>query len=644
MRRHLSWSVVPFLALTACPSVSNDHNLPEAASTVRGVAPWNREGKLHIISPEGSQLADPVQIAADGTFEVALGSYAGTTRLEAEGGWYPDLATETRPALDHRRLRALASIAKYKEHSVVITPWTELAASVAERRGPEAYETYLSHISAFLSCDQAPAFVAARPDDPTVAHEPKAALSDEVRAGLALAGLSQQAQLVSEDLGISPGTAVSALSILDALNEDLSDGVLDGFADGRDVFVARRHRFTGEAMRSAPDGFARGVHDFLASAANKTGIAPGDTRDWLECLSSHRGPLFGGRGGGKFDQEGPEIQHHFSDAGGGMLPASQRLGGTVVLHLSVADVSGVAETHVYVREGDDHELPNETLVATTTRHTLDLTALGPSPLRLRVVAMDRVGNRSEKHITAELDNEGPDLALAVLDESYRSVAEEDPHRGTVILAVSARDVSGIAKLFLFANGENIEPGPMHEDWLTFPIDTSRYADGALDVAVVGTDGANNSSRLERRFWISNAMPSVMLTPPPPAWVDGRAPVQIDGSANVPLRRAQVELINGVETAQVQDLTVDGTHFWGDLVLPGCGREYSVRVIAEDLAGNAGGPAFALRCDNQPPQISLRESVYLTEPGTKAPGLAGQLRSLSGLSGDRSCPESACGSF
>lgn len=214
-----------------------------SAHKFKGLKRGDSVGEV-ITSPDGSYV---LTIKTD---------YDGPLLLVAKGGTYRDLATKETVALKpEQELTSAITHIKMPEKTN-INAWTTLAVarvladqgfwdkSIAELKEVDRINTDFSQISYFLT-GKSQAFVNIRQNDFFDA-EKDTFKPDDPRAVIHLAngGLSRLAQDFSKGLA-EEGVVVSAVDLVSALSEDLTDRRFDGRnAKGEVVYVGQNRRVT----------------------------------------------------------------------------------------------------------------------------------------------------------------------------------------------------------------------------------------------------------------------------------------------------------------------------------------------------------------------------------------------------------------
>jgi trimeric autotransporter adhesin len=229
--------------------------------------------EAHAITASGNlgALLGTTTVLANGSFTINVGSHVDAVHLTLAGGSYEDEVTGTAA-----QLRPLTSVlpAAFGSPTANITPLTTMAATLARRRvglgatAPAAIDQALMMLEAWFGV---PDLLTTVPDD--LSAGAATAGTPEAEYGALLAAISQQAN----------GLGVGADALAEALAEDLGDEVFDG-DNGGPVAISGGGNLSATAAQGE---LATALTDFLASAANQSGLAAGDFTDLIDRLQTN---------------------------------------------------------------------------------------------------------------------------------------------------------------------------------------------------------------------------------------------------------------------------------------------------------------------------------------------------------------------
>ena len=274
-----------------------------------------------------------------------------------------------------------------------------------------AHRAAVDELNAFFACDRPGLdLIAADPADPTRVGFAEG-FSARTRAGLLLAGLSEQARLMSLRQGLTPGGRLSTDSLVDALARDAADGVLDGIADEAPLGL-RSQALGADTLRGAEAGLVAAMASFLASERNATGLRAADLDDWLHCLAVHHGPPFAA-GSAPPASPAPAVRLSLhADTG---AEVASPVAGCVTLRAH--SLSGVPLVHVSARlDGREYAFALERPPAQRADLRLCTEELPDGALDVQVTHVDRLGRTGVEMLGLAVDNLA--LELSVRAASY----------------------------------------------------------------------------------------------------------------------------------------------------------------------------------------------------------------------------------
>ena len=169
---------------------------------------------------------------ADGSFSLAMGSYAGPVMLQMTGGTYTDETTgATMPMMAGDVMTAVlpSMTAGQTLSGIQVTPLTAMAQAMAQQLSGGMTDTNITAANTnvgkyFMVTD----VLHNVPMNPLTAGSGNAATQDQINYGMALAAMSQYAQTQ----GMSSSSAM-----VTAMMNDVTDGVMDGKMSGSSVMM-----------------------------------------------------------------------------------------------------------------------------------------------------------------------------------------------------------------------------------------------------------------------------------------------------------------------------------------------------------------------------------------------------------------------
>ncbi|MCK9214240.1 MAG: hypothetical protein M0P52_07240 [Rhodoferax sp.] len=219
----------------------------------------------------------------NGNFTMNVGAYAGSVMLQANGGSYTDEATGTvMPMANGDVMTAIvpAVAAGSSNAGVQITPLTAMAQAMAHHMSGGMTDANIAAANLAIGNQFSVSDVLhIQPMNPLVSGSGSGASLDAQNYGMTLAAMSKYAQTL--DLS-------SSSSIVTAMMNDASDGVLDGMASGASVQMVGMGGSMMLPVTAGTNGMATAMNAFMYSAQNKSGVV---TTDLMSKLSVATGQI-----------------------------------------------------------------------------------------------------------------------------------------------------------------------------------------------------------------------------------------------------------------------------------------------------------------------------------------------------------------
>jgi hypothetical protein len=215
----------------------------------------------------GAQIGTPTTTDANGNFRMDIGAYSGPVLLQMSGGSYTDEATvaTTAIAIGDVMTAVMPSVGtKANISGVQVTPLTAMAQKMAQHMTGGMTDANITAANkamgdTFLVSD----ILYVQPMNPLIAGAGTGASPAAQNYGITLAAMSQYAM---QTTGLS-----SPFSMVTAMMNDATDGVLDGKANGVPVQMGGM----GGGMMMPPtagtSGMGGAMRTFMNSAKNKSG-------------------------------------------------------------------------------------------------------------------------------------------------------------------------------------------------------------------------------------------------------------------------------------------------------------------------------------------------------------------------------------
>ncbi len=347
----------------------------------------------------------------DGSFALKLPAYNGVLEVAATGGVYTEEALRTPLQLTRELVALVGSYKAGATVSLTVSPVSTVAAALARYHvahgspAATAVDDAWTHVNGHFGNIDWRTTVPADLSSPSVVT-----LSHEAIAGLVLAGLSQQAKIMSQNSGVTPGTVVSAATLGDAAALDAGDGTLDGIAPTGALAQAGT-TLDGQTFRR---GLGQAMLLFLGSAQNGSAIASADAETLASNLAANSDPYLFCPGqvsaascaGSGIDLQGPGIAFVTPAANSGVT------GAAVAIHVTATDASKITAlrfTAPVALMGEMAVLSNTTAELSAT---LDVSAFPDGALTISVEAEDEFHNSSTKDLTVVVANHGPTISVS----------------------------------------------------------------------------------------------------------------------------------------------------------------------------------------------------------------------------------------
>jgi len=561
----------------------------------------------------GAQVATTTT-DTEGAFFVGVGAREGPFLLVATGGSFVDEASGATIRLNSDELTALVPSFPVGTHAkgLLLTPVSHLAAGLALRQVRQGTADLGSaHDEAWLLLNAHFGGLDWRRTVPTdVTTSTSSQLDAGARAGLILAGLSQQAYTAAEQTGLTPGGSVNALSLTVTLYEDLTaDGYFDGLGEGGtrlllpSTGVLLPYPLDGQTVRFT---LATAIHRFLSNPRCAYRVTPADVEPLVRDLSRSSSRLFRDAGG-DFDTTPPAVsvraRYRASD---GSLADASTVGtpfvrGLITLEVDAADDSTVRSLSVTQQGAALTPAPR----GNTVDHfvgTWDASLAADGELVFNVVAVDGRGNSGETLFRVRVDNTPPAIdVIQPVPTTYSSGVRVDASATDTSSGVASFQGSGLEGFTDDADAVAAIRG----SW-TFPP-APLLPDGPVAFTLTACDAVTNCASRAVTFQVDRTPPVVTLWEAPPRYTRAATSsfsVQAhDAEATVSAVRAR-GLESTTEYMASEQAGPTGERLFRFDNLPLVNGLNTFQVWAEDSSGNSGSSNAMLvkvALDNTGPQ-------------------------------------------
>jgi hypothetical protein len=232
---------------------------------------------------------------AQGSFTVAIGNYSGPVMLQVSGGSYTDDATGTSMPMQPSDVMTSvvpAVTAGSTTTGIQVTPLTSMAQARAQNMAGGMTDTNIAAANAAMASYFSVGDVLHTPPmNPLAPGSAASASQDAKNYGMIIAAMSQYAATIG-----MPNSS----SVITAMMEDASDGVLDGMMGGTPISMNGMGGMTGGAMMQPTAGsteLATAMARFMTSAMNKSGVTASDMQPLVTQLAGSGGQVPGMGGG-----------------------------------------------------------------------------------------------------------------------------------------------------------------------------------------------------------------------------------------------------------------------------------------------------------------------------------------------------------
>jgi len=223
---------------------------------------------------KGGQLGS-AHTNGSGDFTMSVGAYSGPMMLEVHGGSYLDEATGSHMnMLNADQLTcvvpSITITAGSATTGIQITPLTSMAQTWAQNMAGGMTMSNITQANSHMGNDYLGTgvdIVMTHPIDPTVSGAANGASIDSKNYGMVLAAMSQEAH----DLGMT----TSSSSLITAMTDDASDGMMDGRMGTTAIGMSGRGGMMGGGNMMSTAGtsqLATAMGNFVGNPMNRSGV------------------------------------------------------------------------------------------------------------------------------------------------------------------------------------------------------------------------------------------------------------------------------------------------------------------------------------------------------------------------------------
>jgi len=442
---------------------------------------WNPGGTSPVLAHATTAL--------DGSYALEMAGYTGPVLLVATSGSYTEeaLGIEVDLARSDYLSTVVPDYSPAFRGNVTLSPQTtwaaELAAWMVAERGLEPAEAAsqanaeVSHLFAELD------LLGTVPVD-LLAGQSCSSITDRVRYALYNAGLSQLAQRISLDSGLTPGAVVNAISLSSALALDIgSDGIFNG-RDGPEQLQQGVYNLSGLTLRAE---LARSVIEWLNSPMNPCAVTGSDFFELADTLSEFTSDYVDGPGV-SWDTQIPTIVLLSPENGA-------QVHGQFIVSAEASDWSGVSR---FWASAPANLVDTEPRIEffTATLDTADFTDV----IQVFLEAEDRVGNRASVEFQFFVDNFGPELVFEPESGGFTN-------QMTFGFGGTCLDPAGVSSFTI-----NGIPALVGEGG-AFASQALNLVDGPNAFPVVAQDSLGNSTEVDYSVFLDRVQPTIFVLRP-----------------------------------------------------------------------------------------------------------------------------------
>ncbi|MEK6750549.1 MAG: hypothetical protein AABY83_15325 [Pseudomonadota bacterium] len=399
-----------------------------------------------------------------GRYSITLQTSDRPILIELTGGQYIEEATSKTVALaPTQRLRAVTHYRPGDSITAMVTPWTNVAAGLAEfkvssgKNSDNAITEANVAISTFVGVD----ILNVYPRNITDASN-AGALDDEYLYGAMEAGMSMWAAWAAQQNGPAGKLPVTSIAVSQIMYDDIrSDGLLDGSAlvNGSPVPLAAGNApLDANVYRS---GFASQMLNAVADQnINRTSISVSNILSSAQKISMSRAQVFGAQLPVSVDRDPPIITSKFDDG--------KYVGGVVPYSADITDFVGVASV-TYDVDGVDSvkiaDIAHPTFLLATKNYT-------DGPHLIGVRAKDNVGNEAYKQFMLNFMNTG---ILMTLDSPLITNQTSYNIKGTYL-----DNGAGVAKITVQGKDATVNPDGTWSAVAALSVGFNKVTLGSID--------------------------------------------------------------------------------------------------------------------------------------------------------------------
>lgn len=327
-------------------------------------------------------------------------------------------------------------------------------------------------------------------------------LADGVYAAIPDVALNQLARDLSVKAGVTPGSVITAPSLLQLFLQDLAaDGQLDGKGQGGAQLQTAGSPAQALDANTLRFYLAIGLNGFAQGLQNKTGLLPRDFQNAgiYSSLVNDSSPLFGSLAPLPFSP--PTINWVTPSASGAGVQGRVQL---TVTAASTNHLSSFAFTAPAALANTAPLFLSDRTGATLST-AWDVGALPDGDITLTVAAVDQFSNATTQNLVVHVANHGPDLSITSLSEGATV-------KGTINLNASASPHAGdvVTKLVVQSVLQGLSPDQLPAaDQLLQSWDTTRAPEGLTAVTFYAEDNYGASTTKTVTVQVDNVGPGVI---------------------------------------------------------------------------------------------------------------------------------------
>ena len=410
--------------------------------------------------------------------------------LEIQGGYYTEEASDRRVTLQAGQKLYAVTYYSGEDLTIMITPWTTIAAGLAEYyvnvqniNAENAITAATSAITGIVGVNVLETY----PINITDQANSTGNLTDGHLYGFFSASISSWTAQISEYNGLNPHTVYNSISLAQLMYADIQlDGALNGYG-----ILFNGHAgnlFMGNYALNAGNYRQMIGHHLIQAAGadyNHTGLVVADLIEPAHQYSQRVNAIFDNEPPLPLDADGPEIFQ--------TEPLGQYYAGTVTYPFRIVDPVGIESLSVSL-DGDPLNVDVPDGTDETVSVTIRTTTYDDGAHTLTIAAADKIGNESTTELTFNINNTG-----ILLNLTCATLTRTNPYT----LTGTYEETAGGELENLTINGQAVAVNTNNKTWSYI----TNLGHGYNDIDLVGEDNLGNTSTLRFEIVLDQIQPA-----------------------------------------------------------------------------------------------------------------------------------------